>query len=404
MPHLPSGPAGPPPAETAPLDFVGVGLVALGTVMTLARPFGPDNDWKADAARFWEPELGTFVSLAADVLRRWGRRVALMTTMGEDAEGERLRALLAERRIELLFARVSPCTGRQIVLTPAGTEIRYIVDRHVERPPLGEEGRAALAVVAERLALRGCRWLAFDKYETDLVEALVSSPAWRQAEARPGLLFETGSRPLAETGSRPLSLTEAQAEGVTPELARVGDTDVFTTTWEWLEALVRVEPAAAAALGRDALGRPDDVHEPGGPLVRLLRALIFKPEAERPVLALITAGSRGCLVVTRRPDGDGLVVERQAVFTNRERATFRTHSRVGAGDVFRAALLGQLLDQGIGPAELPAFVAREGETWVARAQRASFLWLVRQPEEGNYWGAFPTEPSALGAQHLPRRP
>jgi hypothetical protein len=97
------------------------------------------------------------------------------------------------------------------------------------------------------------------------------------------------------------------------------------------------------------------------------------------------------------------VVRRQAVFTNRERATFRTHSRVGAGDVFRAALVGQLLDQGIGPGELPEFVAREGENWVARAQRASFLWLVRQPEEGNYWGAFPTEPSALGAQLLPRR-
>lgn len=394
MPPLPSGPSGPPPAETAPLDFVGVGLVALGTVMTLARPFGSDNDWKADATRLWEPELGTFVALAADVLRRWGRRVALMTTMGEDADGERLRALLCERRIELLFARVSPCTGRQIVLTPAGTEIRYIVDRHVERPALGEEGRASLALVAERLAVRGCRWLAFDKYETDLVEGLVSSPAWRRAETRPGLLFETGSRPLAETASRPLGLTAVHGaeQGTTPELGRVGDTDVFTTTWEWLEAMVRVEPAAAAALGHDALGRPDDVHEAGGPLVRLLRALVFKPEAERPVLALITAGSRGCLVVTRRPDGEGLVVRRQAVFTSRERATFRTHSRVGAGDVFRAALLGQLLDQGIGPVELPEFVAREGETWVARAQRTSFLWLVREPEEGNYWGAFPTEP------------
>ena len=309
MPHLPSGPAGPPPAETAPLDFVGVGLVALGTVMTLARPFGPDNDWKADATRIWEPELGTFVSLAADVLRRWGRRVALMTTMGEDADGERLRGLLAERHIELLYARVSPCTGRQIVLTPAGTEIRYIVDRHVERSPLGEEARAALGLVAERLAIRGCRWLAFDKYETDLVEALVSSPAWRGAEARPGLLFETGSRPLA--------LTEAHSaeQGATPELGRVGDTDVFTTTWEWLEALVRVEPAAAAALGHDALGRPDDVHEAGGPLERLLRAVVFKPGAERPVLALITAGSRGCLVVTRQSDGGGLVIRRQAVFT-----------------------------------------------------------------------------------------
>lgn len=376
---------------------MGVGLVALGTVMTLARPFGSDNDWKSDATRLWEPELGTFVSLAADVLRRWGRRVALMTTMGEDADGERLRALLCERRIELMYARVSPCTGRQVVLTPAGTEIRYIVDRHVVRPPLGEEGRAALGLVAERLAARGCRWLAFDKYETDLVEALVSSPAWRREEARPGVLFETGSRPLA--------LTEAHdaAQGTTPELGRVGDTDVFTTTWEWLEALARVAPAAVEALGEDTLGRPEDAHEEGGPLVRLLRAVVFRPGASRPVLALITAGSRGCLVVTRRPDGDGLVVRRQAVFTNRERATFRTHSRVGAGDVFRAALVGQLLDQGIGPGELPEFVAREGENWVARAQRASFLWLVRQPEEGNYWGAFPTEPSALGAQLLPRR-
>ncbi len=51
--------------DTQPLDFVGVGLVALGSVMTLASPFSAGNDWKTDATMLWEPELATFVSLGA---------------------------------------------------------------------------------------------------------------------------------------------------------------------------------------------------------------------------------------------------------------------------------------------------------------------------------------------------
>lgn len=51
-------------------EFIGVGLAALSTICSIDGPFSDANDFKADAIRWWDPELGTFATIVCAILAR----------------------------------------------------------------------------------------------------------------------------------------------------------------------------------------------------------------------------------------------------------------------------------------------------------------------------------------------
>ena len=212
------------------LDCIGIGLAALSTVAAITRGFASDNDYKADVdgnetPKFWEPELGTFVTLACQMLSKWERNVALITSMGSDYNGLVLRRLLQERNIGLLYCRPGSHTGRQIVMTPQNcTDIRYIIDLHIQRGELSDFEKAKLEDLMPKILQS--KWIAFDKYELAVIECIFESSQWNMAKRRPLVLFESGSRPLGDT--------QATSERGLVELKFLDNIDLFTTTWEWI--------------------------------------------------------------------------------------------------------------------------------------------------------------------------
>jgi sugar/nucleoside kinase (ribokinase family) len=367
---VPRSSAGPP----SRLDFVGIGLSAVSTVASLASDPASDPDRKADVRMLWEPELGTFAPFAGTVLARFNRQVGLVTSMGDDEAGRTLRGLLAERGIRLLLCASVPETGRQIALTPKNADGRWNIDRQIDRGVLtARESRILDDVVPDIVA---ARWLAFDKYELQLVERVFGSRAWREAEARPLVLFETGSRPLRDTratvgGARVRGLVE-----LSDTLTR--NVDLFTTTREWVAAV------SDGSLDADALD--------WNGVTRLLRLAGNDP---RPRGIVLTLGSGGARVVTR---------DSARTITIRKDAALETTDRRGAGDVLRAVAIEALLrerdplkvDAALGDCDALSSLTEA-------AQDAVACWLTRA-QTADYLGDFPARAEAVLRHRYPEAP
>lgn len=372
--------------------FVGIGLVSLSTICAIPHDLRSENDWKADAVRFWEPEVGTFVALAGAVLQRWDRRVALVTSLGEDKAGREVRNLLNEKGLTLLYTRSVPLTGRQLAITSKGSSTRYIVDRPPTRPRLSHLDRRKLNKLM-RVVLQA-RWLGCDKYELDILEKLVSSPNWARAKTRPAILFETGSRPLPIQAARTQRTRSPRTESLISEISIAAKCDIFTTTAEWVRAAASgIHSRTTATIvpdtssGSTMLTETTELH----PLLERLTCHLMPPGKGKPHAVLITCGSSGCLVVRRAAEAERTY--KLHCLAVKETAPMGP-GLLGAGDVLRAALIEGLLRQEDTKEQdgRPARHVRQPADileLVSIAQYASYKWLRREPKE-DYFGSFPS--------------
>jgi len=375
-------------AAERPYDFVAVGLSALGTICVIREPYGPENDYKADALLFWEPEFATFATLSCSVLARWGRNVALLTSIASDSNGLLLRRMLEERKVRLLFARCSQRTARQLSISPLRSSIRYNLDLQVQRKDLTVAEKRDLRTIARDIT--SAKSVAFDKYELDVMNEIFSSESWTTARRHPLVLFETGSRPSSDilAGSRTNST-------VLPEFAHLEHIDVFTTTWEWILAV-------ASRFGKQRsldkyLAHPPGSWQTGDGSERVFRSLvstvfptIMPRKSKKPRLIIVTLGPQGCYVVYRHPRN----LSRYSVLHRPvKRRALTTLSCLGAGDMFRAVLIESFLS------DTP--LIQRDDASVAFWQRSKVMeavdlaqygvcrWLERNAHNSNYFGEFP---------------
>lgn len=89
-------------------------------------------------------------ALAAVLRARQGHAVTLVTALGQDAVGDRLRTLLDEARVEVVDLGLDGPTAVKTRIRAAGRTI-VMLDEHDVCPPVGREGETAL--VAARRAL-----------------------------------------------------------------------------------------------------------------------------------------------------------------------------------------------------------------------------------------------------------
>jgi hypothetical protein len=349
----------------------------LSTVAAITRGFASDNDYKADVdgnetPKFWEPELGTFVTLACQMLSKWERNVALITSMGSDYNGLVLRRLLQERNIGLLYCRPGSHTGRQIVMTPQNcTDIRYIIDLHIQRGELSAFEKAKLEDLMPKILQS--KWIAFDKYELAVIECIFESSQWNMAKRRPLVLFESGSRPLGDT--------QATSERGLVELKFLDNIDLFTTTWEWISTWAKKD-------GKSRGKHPDEwVKEIGEErkFHKLLENMLLKlmpPSEIKPQAVVVTLSSQGCYVAFRKTGEFGQYEIKHLVVPN---LATNVQSRVGAGDIFRAALIQALLES-----KVEDLVSNKEQLLqiVNLAQYVAYRWIDRTLSK-DYWGNLP---------------
>ncbi len=373
-------------ARRRPLDLVGIGLAASSTICSTTGEFQPANDYKADALRWWPDALGTFCTIGCAVLSRWQWKTALVTSMGRDEDGRALRRRLRDRDISLLFARATSETGRQLVIAPRASGIRYVVDRHVHRAPLTPTQSVRLARCLPRV--RSAAWLLLDKYETDLALALFESERWRRARRRPAVLFDTGSRPRSATQAA--TADEVAGRGHV-ELQILPHVDVFTAPLEWVLALAHERGAHASGDRKDAtplealLARVKDV----------LASLPGSPSG--PSLFLVTAGSDGVVALWRDPTHGAL--SHRVLPPPASSDDHTVEIRLGAGDVFRAALVAGLLERGLTPQRLAALLAEGTDDSIVQvAQHAARRWIARRADP-DYFGDFPDSYDALAREY-----
>ena len=353
-------------------DFVAIGLSALATIAAIREPFRPEKNFKSDAVLFWEPELATFATVCCSVLARSGWRTALMTSLGDDSNGFIIRELLEKRRIQILFARRTDRTARQVSIFALGSQIRYNLDLQISRENLSDSEKKRFTESIEDLI--HAKWIAIDKYELDIAREMFNSAQWQTSKAKPLVLFETGSRPLADT------LAPSDNSGRIVELDLIREIDLFTTTSDWIIA-------TASRLGLLSCGKAleqEDKEENFKRAARSLFPLILPEKSERPFAAIINLGPQGCYVILRQTEGENhyRVIHRPV----KKAGDFM--ARLGAGDVFRASLIRALsppfvtrIHGGVNPQDLLAAIDL--------AQYCARRWLERKPSLDNYFGSFP---------------
>jgi len=121
------------------LDVFGLGQCAFDR-LALVDAF-PDPDTKREAVELRE-ECGGPVATALVALARWGRRCAIAGAVGDDPEGERIRADLLRERVDVsgLLARPGGRSQLALVTVERGSGRRTIVWRRpTGAPPRPDE-------------------------------------------------------------------------------------------------------------------------------------------------------------------------------------------------------------------------------------------------------------------------
>ncbi|WP_435878871.1 PfkB family carbohydrate kinase [Streptomyces klenkii] len=93
-------------------------------------------------------------ALAAVLTARQGYPVTLVTALGQDAVGDRLRTLLDEARVEVVDLGLDGSTAVKTRIRAAGRTL-MMLDEHDVCPPVGREGETALAAARRALTAAG---------------------------------------------------------------------------------------------------------------------------------------------------------------------------------------------------------------------------------------------------------
>ncbi|MGW7003427.1 PfkB family carbohydrate kinase [Streptomyces sp. NPDC054933] len=93
-------------------------------------------------------------ALAAVLSARRGYPVTLVTALGQDAVGDRLRTLLDEARVEVVDLGLDGSTAVKTRIRAAGRTL-MMLDEHDVCPPVGREGETALAAARRALMAAG---------------------------------------------------------------------------------------------------------------------------------------------------------------------------------------------------------------------------------------------------------
>nr|WP_207944369.1 PfkB family carbohydrate kinase [Actinomadura rubrisoli] len=165
-----SGPPVPPPSSTSSPEPVGerrpaaargvrANLVVVGDAF-----LDHDHLGRVERVASDEPALvvagGTThkrpggAALAAVLSARQGHAVTLVTALGRDAGGDRLRTLLDEARVEVVDLGLDGPTAVKTRIRAAGRTL-MMLDEHDVCPPVGREGETALAAARRVLMAAG---------------------------------------------------------------------------------------------------------------------------------------------------------------------------------------------------------------------------------------------------------
>lgn len=277
-------------------------------------PTGPDS------LPAYQPHPGGAVANAAVALARLGGAARFAGKLGEDAFGRLLLRVLHEQGVDTRFVPITARGNTTLVLVT-----------------LQEQGQREFTFYRQQTA------------DTLLEAGELEPPAWEEVA-----FCHAGSVLLASEPARSATLA-ALAEARRQGLSTSFDVNARPVLWSseqelrdlLLQAVAHTDLLKCSAEEVHYLDAT--LHEPLDPAdMQSLRVLTGRLLTSGPELVVITRGSLGALLVTRRHS-----VETSA-------RTIQALDTTGAGDAFMGALLYQLLSRGqTTPAQLAALEAEE---------------------------------------------
>ncbi|WP_435844854.1 PfkB family carbohydrate kinase [Streptomyces klenkii] len=138
-------------------------------------------------------------ALAAVLTARQGYPVTLVTALGKDAVGDRLRTLLDEARVEVVDLGLDGSTAVKTRIRAAGRTL-MMLDEHDVCPPVGREGETALA--AARRALTAAGGILVSDYGRGVAAHAGLRAVLAEAARRSPLVWDPhprGAAPVAHT-------------------------------------------------------------------------------------------------------------------------------------------------------------------------------------------------------------